>query len=521
FAYSNQDGFQLKNELFIAIAENMDATIGHHYLGNRGVEYQTQYRYIFAPETFGEFNYTHLEPSRDYYDDNSAQWQINGDHFQVFDYNIKSHLHIDKESKNNTNRLYGDDILVRTSAYTDSYFEFNKDYDSSQIDATFQELEQASSQDPNTIVKAPNLSFRKFSEQIGNLPLYFEFDSSIANYQVERDSDINGRFELARLDLFPSLRHSFDLQGAGLLSTTVGARSTSYTNGLAADKSYTDESFSTESYNIGMTYTAPILFKNYQTKSQSISKIRNLIIPTLAYEYLPGGEVDGDDKSKINVIDNVDQDGLSFRNRLTGKLSSVYEGSIKAGQAGNPMYSKKELARIDITQSYNLKVASLEDGDESELPEDRLEPLNVRTLFYPTDWLLLRTDANYNHQNDNFDSSRIEIGYKYDDKFNIAIDRVYDRSLTEDKSSSSLYFGYNLNRRIGADYSLIYGEESSQVRGSIFRLAYKKDCWQLKSSISKKLINGKTETTYGFSIILLGIGDIAAGVGSPILDRKL
>ncbi len=523
---SSKNGLQVSQSFFWAPAENMDATFTYGYYGKKGNKYSTEARYILSPETYGTLIAEILRESDPNKENNRDLWRVRYNHRQKLPWDVSGVARVDIESENSISREYGDDVTASTRTYTDSYLHLNKTFSHSALSLIAREQKSTQLGQEDAVGRFPEISFVNQSQRLWGSPLYGSLTSSYIAYRTETVvNNVPSPYDVDRIDIFPTFTLPFSVAPWLSLTPSVGMRYTSYSNGIDENGDELNKSFSREYYTAGMVMAGPKFFRIFNTDSKSRPKTKHLITPILSWTYVPGYDFDGDDRKKVRVLDGVDYSSPVNVVSLQ-LLNQVLLKRITGAESSQTI----EVVRFNLSQSYNIREATRDD-----IPDNDKRPLStilfdLDTKIFP--WLMLNYDTTYNVYDGIWESSNLELGYRYQNTFHLALDRrvKYQGKDVEDSVWDTVYVEINMPKNLSMDYSVIYNETDGEIFNNILRMRYKADCWSFGLNWYERKVNVTTdsgatellnETGVLFTIRLEGLGNLVDGGKPPIANRKL
>jgi LPS-assembly protein len=142
-----------------------------------------------------------------------------------------------------------------------------------------------------TVERLPDVRLTGFRQQIGQLPLYYESESS-AGYYRRLFADTNGPpigldYSAARADTYHQVVAPFTLFGWLNLMPRVGGRFTYYSE--ASGPGATSQEIYRGVFNTGaeVSFKASRLWPGYQSKFLDMDGLRHIIQPSINYVYVP------------------------------------------------------------------------------------------------------------------------------------------------------------------------------------------------------------------------------------------
>ncbi len=552
--FSSKYGFMLRNHFFWAIADNMDATFSHQYRNTGGNQFGLEYRYILSETTRGQLNAEYLAGSDSETEVEGDPWKLLYDHRQLMPLEFSNVIHIDKESKRSLARETFDDRLSRTRRYTDSFITLNRNWPTRNLYITLRERVSSQPNFDDELNELPKISFVNQSERLLDSPVYGSMEASFTSFKTRSTlpDDSIDTFDVTRLDLFPKLSAPWSVQPWLSITPELGFRHTIYTKGQehGAGRKEINETFDRQYYIAALNLTGPKMYKIYERDDLKRPKLKHLLTPSLTWSFLPKYEdFDGDDRLNVRNIDPV-VDRSDPRNELGFKISN--QVLIKE-VIDEEKSSTSQWMRFDILQRYDIneaeKAISAELGKRPFLPLQ----LDLDTRFY--DWLLFNYNIFYDWYESEMESSSLEIGFKYDDRFHFALDRNFKRGVgaRDDEVWDIAYFELNFAPkftntqrvdpkdkrgprkdeypfRYTIDYSIIYNEQIQEVDDSLLRLAFHPGCWGIAFSWYDRnlhFINSdgiptvEHETKYLITFSIRGVGELFGKEKLPLAGRKI
>ncbi len=524
---SSENGFQMENSFFWAIADNADATFGHKYLGDAGNQVNGQLRYILSEKSEGQIDAEYLMETDANKSSDRNMWKLKSDLRHTFDNGVKNLVHIDMESEDSIDREYGDGVDGRTRRYTDSYMNFTKAWATRNINATFREYESIESGAGTTLRGLPSVAFYNQKEQLFGSSFYGTFESSFFAYQLETDDGTSTtNFDVNRFDIYPTISRPTTITPWLSVEPSLGYRSAFYSNGVDENGNETGESFSKEYYLAELLVTGPKLQKFFESESVTRPKLKHIITPEIKYSYVPDMGFDGEDRQKVKAIDGVDVAGSTGMNLIAYK---IYNQLLAKEIAGDGQSSVISLLQFSVSQTFDLNEADRTDDPDTEKRPFSSVVFDLDTRLYP--WLLFNYQTSFDIYEGVWDTSSLELGLRGGD-FNLALDRTFTWGGPDgvDSAWDTFYVEYIGPGSFSADLAVIYDEVSSETTDSLLRLRYKKDCYAMALGAGQRKITVtdadgssevKDETRFTLTVTLKGLGDILGSEPPRIAAGKI
>ena len=273
-------------------------------------------------------------------------------------------------------------------------------------------------------------------------------------------------------------------------------------------------SFSREMLDVNVLLEGPKFNRIFSSDVSDGPSYKHVIEPRLEYDYIP--DMDRADRAKILPIDAIDviQD--------VNKLSfSLLQRLFKRGPAGGKDSAMRQIARLEISQRYDL--------DEARGP---ITPGTDRRPFSPirfdldsklTDSFFLNTDFTFNFYSNAMETWNIDTGFK----LNKWLMLIVERRERDDQEVSTLgTLDITLPKGWNGKYSIRYDELNDRLLEQNARLTYndKCMCWGFTIDfIERVLITNNVRTIENkilFSISLKGLGLYDGSKGGSFIHRS-
>ncbi len=317
--FSSRYGFRYKQALFIALADNKDATITVEHRGKKGNGLDLQYRYVLSKKGRGELNTRFFRDK----EDNVDRWEVRMHHNQQFSTRVQGKLDVKYVNESSNLRALSDRTSDRAQQNIESNLSLT--YQGDQTYAYFlARYTQDLTQDNNssTPQRLPEVGFSLLEYQLGNTPLYLNIDTTAVNFWSA------GGLNLQRVDLYPKLSLPLRLGRQATLTPWAGFRETWYRHGEKNE----DDAISRETLPVGLNLEGHASTK-WGATTQRINS-------ALMYEKID--VTDGEDLIQIDELD-----ALHTRESIT---MTIMQRFLKLNDAGQP----EEKASLRFTGSYHL-----------------------------------------------------------------------------------------------------------------------------------------------------------------------
>lgn len=516
-SHSSENGMMYSEGFFWAINDSQDATVSYESLGSHGSQYNLEYRYILSKHTSGRLDAKYLRETDPDKPNDRDLWKIKYDHAQALPFGISNVIHVDRESEQSIARQYGDDVNERTRRYTDSYATFKKVWPTRNVYFNARMRQSTLPDYVDEVNTLPNLIFTNQAQKLWKAPVYGALQSSLVSYRTRTQrGDRADRFDVDRFDFRPDFSAPVAVAPWLNITPKLGLRYSWYSRGGDEDVG----SFSREYYTAGVGLTGPKFFRIFDLDSKKKPKAKHLIVPSVSWDYVPDYDVDGEDRLKPRVLDGLDRSapGNIVRYQLSNQL-------LMKEMLGAVSSRTIEVVKLNVSQSYNILEAQREENPEREKRPFSTVLVDLDTR--PFSWLMLNYDTRYNIYDAIWETSNLEIGFRYRNLFHFALDRSFKHP---DIAWDTAYVEINLPWRVSLDYSIIYNEKDQETQDSLLRMIYDAGCWGLTLSWYDRKINvtdasGQSqlerETKFLFMLTLKGLGDVFGETRSRFAQRKI
>jgi len=369
----------------------------------------------------------------------------------------------------------------------------------------FQDLKVKAAATRNTYRRMPQLSGNVMPHEIFGTPIVAGIKTSATSFSTGT-SALSNKLDVNRIVVRPSFAFPMTpFRGLNILPTLEG-RGAWYSR-----SKQNTASVSTAYYKADLAMEAPKIFRVFNYKE---TKFKHSIAPRIDYDFVPDMDVDGNDRLKVPLLDNLDESRpknlLTFAllNRVVMKSTNTHVG--------------REIVRLDITQSFDINEARRRGGNNRPL-SDLIIDMDSR----PADWLLLNQLVSWNYYERAPDVLQTEVGLKFDSGFYLSYDWTTKRLLKT--TTHSGLFGYEVAKGLSAEFSTIYDQTTQDFPSSMFSINYASCCYSVSFAVSrlsrvKNVPGAGTErvqdTTLQLFINFKGFGDFGQKAIPPV-RRKL
>jgi len=513
---SNVDGETIAMTYFWAINQWADATLGADYIERRGIRSHAELRLAPSKTTYTQINGIFLE-------DNLTQetfWKLDAVHRQELPLGFKLNAKIDQTSKANFNQTFQNQTELRTRRSSDSYATLFRKWDNHSFDvlARYRESEQFTLDESFGIL--PSVTYKTQPMKLGSLSAYFDQEVSYTNFLFDFDPSVATDVvdTTQRVDFHPSLALPINIAPWLQLTPRVGFRETFYNKEIQVSPAPVivtrGDSFSREMLDVNVLLEGPKFNRVFLSNDPDSASYKHVIEPRLQYDYIP--DLDRNDRAKIRLVDAID--AVEDVNQLSFFL---VQRLLRKGGAGSKNSEVMQIARLEISQSYNL--------DEARgivIPgSDRrpFSPIRFDLDSQISENFFLNTDFTYDFYTDVMETWNIDTGIK----LNQWLMLIFERRERNDQTASILgTLDITLPKGWNGKYSIRYDEFNDTLLEHNTRLTYndKCMCWGFTIDyIDRNIFTGtlKTnETRVMFSISLKGLGNFDGSRGRSFIHRS-
>ena len=515
---SNVDGETVAMTYFWAINQWTDATIGVDYIEKRGIRSRTEFRYAPSKTTSGQVNFIFLD------DDLSGEtfWKLDAVHKQHLPLGFKLNAKLDQTSKADYNKVFQDETELRTRRSSDSYASLFRTWDNNTFDILTRFRESEETAVDQTFWILPTVTYQTQPLETGFLSTYFDQETSYTHFLQDLDpsstSDITTTTQ--RFDFHPSLALPIDIAPWLQLTPRVGFRETFYNKEIQVNAgppvTVTEGgSFSREMVDVNVLLEGPKFNRIFFSDDPEGASFKHVIEPRLQYDYIP--DIDRTDRDRVRVVaDNID--AITNVNKLS---FSLVQRLLKKGFAGSKDTEVRQIARLEISQSYDIDEAR----GQMIIPGTQRRPFSPIRFDLDSqlsDNFFLNTDFTFNYYTDTVETWNIDAGIKLNQWLMLIAER---REKFDEPTSTLGTLSITLPKGWKGIYSLRYDELNDRLLEQNARLTYndKCMCWGFTIDfIDRDLITNNIRTREKkimFSISLKGLGNFDESRGGSFIHR--
>ncbi|MBC8282720.1 MAG: LPS-assembly protein LptD [Nitrospinae bacterium] len=510
FGSSDIDGVALNNEYFWAIDDHSDATFKLGYRSKRGFSPGIEYRYTPSPGTQGFFNGTVIDDKIT----GETFWKLDAQHAQTLPMGFQFNGTLDLEGKE-FNKTFNDDTNLRNRRISNSYATVRKSWDSSSLEILTRFRDSTDISSDQTLGELPQITYKVQRQAIGDSQFYFNQDTKFTSFLTDLNSDpsVDDNFSVQRLDFHPQLTRTINIAPWLSLTPTLGVRETLYSKGQN-----NEGFFSREGLDLTATLKGPTFEKVFDTQNKLIPKIKHLLEPRLALNYIP--DLDREDKDKIRSFDAIDL--VSPQSRITYSLT---QRILQKEADGKGDFDTREALRFTLSQSYDLREAS-----RIETPDNPSEPFSDIRFDLDSriaDPLLLNMDSTYDINDKVLKTFNLQVGFRPMEALTLYFERRFTR---RGDATSMATLDWDFLKGWNFKASTRLDEKTATHRESNLSLLYDDPCkcWGFNVDfIQRNNFNstsgtsaGSDETKFLMGITFRGLGSISSGTKEKFIHKS-
>ncbi|GKX56243.1 LPS-assembly protein LptD [Leminorella grimontii] len=543
--FSNNSGFEFALPYYWNIAPNFDATITPHYIAERGMQYQNEFRYLLAPGAgLMEFDWLKGDNkfSSDYpNEDNSDRWLFYWAHSGVMDQHWRFNVDYTKLS----DYRYLSDFDSEYGSSTDGYAtqKYSVGYAAQSWNVTaamkkFQIFDQGGN--ANAYRAEPQVDFNQYMYDLGGLDLHTY--AQVAKFTSENASNPKA----VRAHLEPTL--SLPLANRwGSIDSEVKLMATHYDQDIPDSNTNTKLKDSVNRVLPQYKVSGKVVFDRpidmWQDYTQTLE-------PRVQYLYVPYK-----DQSDINIYDSTllqfDYTGL-FRDRAYSGLDRISSANQVTTGLTTRVYDEGQNERFNasIGQIYYFEKPRI--GDDTNTNSTSMDKdSDTGSVIWAGDtfWKIspttgLRGGVQYDTRLDTIsvanavaeyrkDSERVlQISYRYASK-------EYVSAMTTNLSTGSSAYNQDISQ-IGAigtwpiadrwsmTSGYYYDTKLKQTADGLIGVQYNTCCWAVGVRYERKIVgwdNTKFNSDYdnkvSFNVELRGLSRNYNRGGTKMLSRGI
>ncbi len=502
---SDRGGSEFRMPYYWNIAPNYDATITPRFMSERGLQLQTEFRYLTqANEGVVAAQYLHEDDQT-----NDARHLLSVDHQTLFRHGWRNQIEYREVSDNQYFEDLGGSLSsssitqlnrsLRFDWHTDTMSFFGQAQD-------YQTLDDAITPTEEPYRRLPQLLFNGYwPEQL--MGLATGIDAEVVNF--DRDVGVTGW----RLNVSPRLELPIERPG-WFVTPAVALDYTMYnlSNTLPGEENDPSRSLPIASFDTGMILERTMTSKSGSRRIQTIE-------PRLLYVHIPNRDQDG-----LPVFDTIIPDlnlvQLFRKNRFLGidRIGDTDQASIGITSRILDVSTGKELVSATIGQTRYFSDRQVTLPGESPADFESSDYIaEMRFLLYDN-W---NFDIGQQWGSGTSNTVRSEARLQYRPERNKILNLAYRfRRDSLEQGDVSLAWPIGRNWNVVGRYN--YSFRDDEALEEFFGLEYESCCWGLRL-VSRRFIStrdGTRDSSFGLQLVLKGMTSVGTGA-DKLLERGI
>ncbi|MBA4391521.1 MAG: hypothetical protein C0399_11385 [Syntrophus sp. (in: bacteria)] len=469
-ALSTRNGTMIGNAYYWAISKNKDATFYANYIGNRGINLGTQFRYALSEDLKGSWDYFIMQDKE--YD--GTRWQLRGKHEQkIFgDMQIKTDIRYisdhDYLMDFGATAIERGENKIRSTAFAEK--PFSKSLLTTELSYFKNLLVHNNDQ---TYQHLPSISFfTEYLPVLGN-KLFTDISSDFTSFYREKGETYS------RLSLEPKLRLPYSLKGINFLfsGTLIETAYLINRNEVIQKDTQHRQTFRIEG-DANMQF-----IRNYSTDALGIGEMQSLIKPQLKYTFTPN--------TSFSDLPNIDPYDRIYRSNSMTYSFNHYLYGLKEG-------AQRELALVEVAQTYGLS-GNLDPSPLYSGSGQRLSDIDARLTLYPLSNLAYTANSVINVHGDGVKTITNALSHDVVGKYHVNVWHSYSR----DFANTGFFDLGAVYKKFEGGYQIQYSFKDKDWIDTQYKLTYRPSCWSTTVSLTQS--KRPRDTRINISFDLAGI----------------
>ena len=352
---------------------------------------------------------------------------------------------------------------------------------------------------PITILrKSPSIDMGVYSKPVGNLPLYFSFDGSVAGMH-RRDAVLESPSFVGRFDIYPRVEIPILRGPAFNWSHTVGVRNTYYSHSRAPR--IERDALNRLSLDYGFEFSGPRF-------EGDLGRVRHTVEPYVEYRYVSG--VDRfEDTLHVDDVDlyaNTNEVRYGIVNRFFTDRE-VLSWSVYQKYFSDPEFGGALVRGRDNVFEPLLDLTGFGFGDEPR----RFSPVVSRIGYSPRAGTTADFQTDYDTLKNVFRSAGVIGSHRAGNSY-FSLAYFFTRARAVQAAHNQLRgvvgLGNSLQPGFSAAFSFAYNVGQSFFQASTLQLSYNTDCYGLHLELMQFDIGPRRESRIRFAFSLKDLGSI-------------
>ncbi len=474
---STKSGFEMKIPYYWNIAENMDATFTPRFMSKRGVQLQTEFRYLFGLQA-GSVNLEYLDEDKKLVNNDDPRYLARFQHVGTFSDRFRAYLDYTTISDDNYLVDMESDQYNSNDAYLYQVGEISYFGDSWHAKMQLQDFEILGNH-TSSYKTEPHIELGKRQAlPFGNA--MFDMYSEITRFTTdEKNRPTAERYHFEAGVTLPISRPAW------FINSELKLLQTTYRQDNIQSSSSLEESVNRTLPKVrihgGMNFDKTLNFKN-KSYTQTLE-------PQLQYLYIPDK-----DQSGIGLYDTTnlqdDYDGL-FRDKRFSGLDRISQANQYSWGVTSRIFDPDNQERLRLSLGrivyLNNSNAIIDDDSDQNISVDE-SALATEVYFRINDVWQFTGDIQYNTETNTTNKSQTNIDYQFGKNQTIQLNHRYTRNVSGNRLEQvSLLSNVNINTNwqlVGRVTQDLQNERSIE---SYLGVQYSSCCWGVRFSFHRNI----------------------------------
>ncbi len=361
YGRSTYRGQSLSNAFFWAINRSQDLTLFHDWYTKTGQGVGSEYRYVAAQGSEGQFRAYRLDQKEASFDlpgggttvtPGGTSYEIGGGVTQQLPAGLRARARVDYFSSLTTQQLYNANIYEASRRQRSIGGSMTGAWGAVSVTGNFQRNELFSSETTSIVNGfAPSITANLSSKRIGQLPLYVAITSEASNILYKnRSQDVESDLGLGKFDATPTLRAALSNWPFLNINTSVAYRHTLFTESLDTRGVQVPVSLTRRYFDLRADVLGPVFSRVFTPNNALADRLKHVIEPNLSIQRI----TDFDNLNRVVtttssydfVIGGVTRINYGLTNRILVRKAPA------APQASAAASAPRELVSVAVTQTY-------------------------------------------------------------------------------------------------------------------------------------------------------------------------
>ncbi len=473
-ALSTRNGTMISNAYYWAISKDKDATFYANYIGNKGINLGTQFRYAPSEDFKGSWDYFVIQDKE--YD--GTRWQLRGKHEQKLYNDLQVKADIRQISDKDYLKDFGVDVAergenqIRSTAFVEK--PFSKSLLTTELSYFRSLLER---NNDNAYKYFPSISFfTEYLPVLGN-KIFTDVSSNFTTFYREKGDTYS------RLSFEPKVRLPYSLKGINFLVSGTLIETAYRTN---RSEVIQQEAQYRQTFRIEGDANMQFI-RNFSTDIFGIGDMQSLIKPQLKYAFTPN--------TSFRDLPNIDPyDRIYQSNSMTYSFNHYLYGTREGAQ--------RELALLEVAQTYGLS-GNLDPSPLYGGSGKRLSDIDARLTLYPLSNLSYTTYGVVNVYGDGVKSVTNSLSHTMPGKYRVNVWHSYSKDFT---NTAVIDLGA-VYKKFEGSYQIQYSFKDKDWIDTLYRLTYRPSCWSTTVSLTQTKRPRDTRINISFDLTgITGLG---------------